>query len=442
MVFQREDPKLCSRTQKSARDTALAIFEDAAGCDRFRNLVPNITIFVFERMLATTTKEKSFIMKYMRDHADCENDETKGQTMTCIRKAFQTRSKYTYCDCLLRLLLCDDEETFSANLSTMMKELTSKVKADPRVTVKAELVSDGAPVSGLTVAPRHYIADSAMMPIPGTDGTPTQFNIVMAFLQHTIYTLLSPGSENLISDTEWSSIYEFDGDLFVKRMNKDLRLNFYGSVSLVANKGAIEIGKVMGATVYVHRPQRCSLHPFSIPAWGVRPHAAAKTKAKRKPKPIEETKTPVLATASIEADQSQQVGSGIPGLLEPAIDGARKLKEDRPKKRAKKTSNATLACYQSVLKIDTKPLKSHASLTTVLPEALELMISYLVPSSSDNEGGADVKLTRPNIEAMLSEKGAWEESVKASTAAKKAEKAAEEKTVVAVEIVPKHLMLC
>ena len=215
----------------------------------------------------------------------------------------------------------------------------------------------------------------------------------------------------------------------------------YGSVSLVANEGAIEIGKVMGATVYVHRPQQSSLHPFSIPAWGVRPHASAKTKAKSKPKPIEDTKTPVPATASIEADQSQQVGSGIAVSIEPAIDGARKPEEVRPKKRAKKThksseppSNPTLACHQSVLKIDTKPLKSHASLMTELPEALELMISYLVPFASDNEGGADVKLTRPKIEAMLSKEGAWEMSVKASAAAKKAEKAAEEKTV--VEIVP------
>ena len=133
-----------------------------------------------------------------------------------------------------------------------------------------------------------------------------------------------PGACNLVNDAHWPEIYERDGAMYASRMFKTMRLNFYGSLSIFASEGAIEIGELFGGKVFVmHKPGG----PFTVPAWKVpvfSKKAVAKTAAKT-------AATPKGAPAGAErtggtATPAQQDVTTI--VEKPAVESAGSLHEE------------------------------------------------------------------------------------------------------------------
>jgi len=267
------------------------------------------------------------------------------------------------------------------------------------------------------------------MVIPGTEATPTQFGFVLSYLQHYVFSLFCPGTGNLISDSEWNTIYELNGNLYAKKVNKGMRLNFYGNLSISASEGAIEIGKLFGAVVYVHKPQANPLHPFSIPAWHVKPFVAL---AKPKPKPENREAKEAEKTTGTDAQVPQDAKASELGnntAIGEAVGNPDAVLDEPSKKKAKRSSKSdgqkipkpvsSMHAYTSTIIANVRELRNHYSLKKVLGDEVELKIPYLVPHESF-VAKEDEKLIRAVVPGMLTKAQASEKQGKFETAKQKA----------------------
>lgn len=107
-----------------------------------------------------------------------------------------------------------------------------------------------------------FISDTNVVKIPGTDATPSQFRVVMSFLESAMTNKYTVGA-GLDADGGYSNIYEESGYLFAKNLSKTLRLNYYGSLSLVPSEGYVHVGTLFKAKLYVFSKATSSSPWFS-----------------------------------------------------------------------------------------------------------------------------------------------------------------------------------
>ena len=202
-------------------------------------------------------------------------------------------------------------------------------------------------------------------------------------------------------------MYEKDGQLYARSVVASLRLNFSGHISIVASEGAIEIGKVFDAPIYVSH-KAGALGPFSIPAWHVKPFRKKADKGKE----TAEAVAPVCAaTAEVE-----------PPAKKPKRAKA-KAKVGAPTTNPA-TEQPSLRISHHQMQINVKEVKGYFGLKTMLPDTITLQLPCLLPEVWA-AGLNDVLLNRPSMTTMskatCAKKADQQEQIR-STQAKHVEK--------------------
>ena len=263
----------------------------------------------------------------------------------------------------------------------------------------------------------RYLADSYMAPIPGTQGLPSQFRMATAFIQHYLEADCAPGASLLFSDYGWSTIYEDRDELHLHTVQKSTRLNFFGNVTLVPSEGAIKLGTLMGAQLYIESKVPLS-SPFVIPAWQVKFHKE-RVAPKEKPK-----SQPALQPAGVPPKEGGSATEGdAPAVAEnidtdaaaappaPPVVGAETLvpgaAERRSKKKPSKVDQGPSMIIQSrTVAVPLKSLKPTAySPRAGLPDKFMATIYNLAPADWA-VGSETVRMSRGGIPDMLSRDGA------------------------------------
>ena len=225
-----------SQVPQSVKDTIDAVFHGVAGTNRLMALKARMYHHVFQRLLPDSSA-----IPLMNDHellpviADIETavvqdkDASIAFWQELLGKGDFKREQ------LLTWLRAKEAEVRAA--------ASSSATATPTDTkIKKEGGDDS------TAVPKVRRMSDLMTNIPGTDGTPTQFRVLLEYLQ---YRLSSRCPFGLWADIGLSKISESNGFLVVDTMPKQMHLNYYGSLTLTPQEGAIQIGSVFRAPLYL-----------------------------------------------------------------------------------------------------------------------------------------------------------------------------------------------
>ena len=393
-----------SDTENSVKDTLDAIFVDKAGCQRLLKIRVSMAVFVLQRLLPNASEVPVL-------NAD---DEQEQRVALLDIASGGDRAKF------MNLWMSLLEAKTLEGVKDVIKQRRAATVVE-QIGVKAEVgegpsASSGS--SGLLGEPCRFISDTCTVKIPGTSGTPAAFRILLAALEYKQLKTCSLGSDDA-SDFGYSSLYEKGGSLYAKNVSKNLRLHFFGRLSLVPTDGAIHVGTVWKAALYAHSKETPS-SPWFIPAWAVKRTRSVAVAAARAKIGLKSGPAGAVAVASADDPAhldsvSEEAEEAEAEAVQPAQKKRKASAKEKPKEKGKskeKSKEKEKDCEPSmVLKVRTiqmciKDLKTSCQgmfgvMAAPIPDSIALDIPFLVPAPWAI-GKKDLALSRGSLTGQLS----------------------------------------
>ena len=242
-------------------DTCSAMFGNSTGCVRFRDMRAKITAFAIDRLIGPVYELPIDDAFFKLVASNCTPAfETKTEWAGLWTRALKSKTLEE-----LRHYFCGQTK------STPTKDAQEDSTNPAVVSVKVEpaTMETNAEVAGV-----NWISDAMTGVVPGTQGSPSLFGALSSYIEFELRRQCSPGN-GLCADYGWNLLYEKNGIISTSKVSRNMRLNYYGTVSTIASEGRLKIGQFLGADFYVsctHKP--CT--PFFIPAYGAKPAKSAK----------------------------------------------------------------------------------------------------------------------------------------------------------------------